>query len=88
MPVATSHLKVPNLSSVRLVFWREVVSTLKLYEEFEEKELQKTDKVKVKKCLSLISSHHCDLYNDELLLLPIAEIGGGGTETGGWGMEN
>lgn len=59
-----------------------------MYEEFEEKEVQKTDKVKVEKGLSLFSSHNYDLYNDELLLLPVAETGGGGMEAGGCGMEN
>ena len=34
--------------------------------------------MKVEKGLSLISSHNYDLYNNELLLLPVAETGGGG----------
>ena len=59
-----------------------------MYEEFEEKEVQKTDKIKVEKGLSLISSHNCHLYNDELLLLPIAETRRGDMEAGECGMEN
>ena len=84
----TSHLKFPNLPSAGLVLWREFVSTLKLYEECEEKEVQKNDKVKVEKGLSLISSHNCDLRNDEFLLMQIAEIEGGDMGAGGFGMEN
>ena len=42
----------------------------------------------VEKGLSLISSHNCDLRNDEFLLMQIAEIEGGDMGAGGCGMEN
>lgn len=44
--------------------------------------------MKVEKGLSLISSHNCDLCNDEFLLMQIAEIEGGDMGAGGCGMEN
>ena len=50
--------------------------------------MQKNGKVKVEKGLSLISSHNCDLCNDEFLLMQIAEIEGGDMGAGGCGMEN